>query len=160
VQKEMMVGIAADFRFVIPPGAMAHPVRASRQLPDDAVGIGMFVHMHLRGRDMTAVAEAPDGSRETLLQVPNYNFDWQQSYRWPSGQKRFAKGTRIRALAHFDNSAWNPFNPDPTVPVRFGQETTDEMMYLFVFWVREHEQLGLQVDPTTGFVAAAAGVAR
>lgn len=155
VQRELQVAIVADFRFEIPPGARAHPVRAARTLPDDAEGIGMFVHMHLRGRDMAVTAEAPDGSRETLLVVPNYNFDWQQSYRWARGTRTFAKGTRIRALAHYDNSAWNPFNPDPTVAVRFGLETTDEMMYLFLFWERAGEQLGLVVEPTTGRVSPA-----
>jgi len=150
VQKETQVAIVADFKFAIPPVAMAHPVRAVRTLRDDAVGIGMFVHMHLRGRDMTVTAEAPDGSAETLLLVPNYNFDWQQSYRWAPATQQFAKGTRIRALAHFDNSAWNPFNPDPQQTVAFGLETTDEMMYLFLFWVRRDEELGLQVDPQTG----------
>jgi mono/diheme cytochrome c family protein len=150
VQKEMQVLIAADFRFQIPPGARAHAVRASKVFPDDALGIGMFVHMHLRGRDMLATATPPDGDPETLLLVPNYNFDWQQSYRWAPATQRFAKGTRVRALAHFDNSAWNPFNPDPTATVPFGLETTDEMMYLFLFWVREQEALGLSVDPKNG----------
>lgn len=156
VQKEMQVAIAADFRFQIPPGATAHPVRASRTLRDDAIGIGMFVHMHLRGRDMTATAKLPDGTEETLLVVPNYNFDWQQSYRWAPGKKTFPKGTKLQALAHFDNSAWNSFNPDPGQTVKFGQETTDEMMYLFTFWVAMHEQLGLHVDPKTGRALAPA----
>ena len=158
VDKQMQVAICADFRFAIPPGARAHPVRAARTLRDDAVGIGLFVHMHLRGRDLTAVARLPDGGEQTLLLVPNYNFDWQQSYRWPAGASTFPRGTRIEALAHFDNSAWNPFNPDPERTVRFGQETTDEMMYLFLFWVARDERLGLAVDPANG--RAVAGAAR
>jgi hypothetical protein len=137
---------------VIPPGARAHPVRAVRTLARDAVGIGMFVHMHLRGRDMKVVAESPDHEEQTLLVVPNYNFDWQQSYRWQPGAKTFARGTKIKALAHFDNSPWNPFNPDPSQAVKFGLETTDEMMYLFLFWVAADEALGLRVDPKTGRV--------
>lgn len=156
VQKEMQVAIAANFRFEIPAGAMAHPVRATRTIPADAEGIGLFVHMHLRGRDMTVTAETPDGNRETLLVVPNYNFEWQQSYRWNTGAMHFPKGTRITALAHYDNSTWNPWNPDATAPVRFGLETTDEMMHLFCFWVARDEALGLTVDPATGRVAAAA----
>ena len=50
---------------------------------------------------MLVTAQAPDGSDESLLLVPNYNFEWQQSYRWPDNQMRFAKGTHIHALAHF-----------------------------------------------------------
>jgi mono/diheme cytochrome c family protein len=152
VQKELQVAICANFRFEIPPGARAHPVRTSRTFDRDAIGLGMVVHMHLRGRDMQVTAKNPDGSEERLLTVPNYNFDWQQSYRWPAAGKHFAKGTRIQALAHFDNSEFNPFNPDATVPIRFGLATTDEMMYAFLFWFGEHEQLDLAVDPTTGHV--------
>lgn len=152
VQKEMHVTIAANLRFEIPPGARAHPVRAARKLPLDAEGIGMFVHMHLRGRDMTVTTVAPDGDEQRELIVPNYNFDWQQSYRWPRGAKKFARGTRFEALAHFDNSAWNPWNPAPEQAVRFGLETTDEMMYLFVFWVPQEQALGLAIDPATGAV--------
>jgi mono/diheme cytochrome c family protein len=154
VQKELQVAIVADFRFEIPAGASAHPVPASRRLRADAIGIGMVAHMHNRGRDMRVTATAPDGSVETLLLVPNYSFDWQQSYRWAAGTKTFARGTKIDALAHFDNSAFNPFNPDPTLAVRFGQQTTDEMMYLFLFWVAQQEQLGLAIDTRTGHVAA------
>ena len=150
VQKELRVTIAGNTRFSIPAGARAHPVRARRQIPTDAIGIGLFVHMHLRGRDMRVDAEAPDGGRETLLLVPNYSFDWQSSYRWANGARTFAAGTRIDALAHFDNSAGNPFNPDPEQVVRFGLQTTDEMMYAFLFWVPRDEALGLTVDPATG----------
>ncbi len=152
VQKELQVMIAADFRFEIPPGARAHPVRAVRRFPADALGIGLFVHMHLRGRDMRVTAQPPDGEPESLLLVPGYAFDWQQSYRWDTAGRPFARGTRIEALAHFDNSAWNPFNPDPTVPVRFGLETEDEMMYAFLFWVERDQRLGLRIDPATGRV--------
>jgi hypothetical protein len=155
VQKELRVQIVADFRFAIPPGARAHASAAQRRFREDAVGIGMFVHMHLRGRDMKVTATPDGGDAETLLVVPNYAFDWQQSYRWAPGQRRFAKGTAVRAEAHFDNSRWNPFNPDPDTTVRFGQETFDEMMYLFMFYVHEHEQLGLAVDAATGRALAA-----
>jgi hypothetical protein len=150
VDKELRVSIVADSRFAIAAGALAQPVRAARTLKDDAVGMGIFVHMHLRGRDMTVTATAADGAAETLLVVPNYNFDWQQSYRWDRAGRRFAAGTRLSALAHFDNSKSNPFNPDPQAVVRFGQETVDEMMYAFVFYVHEHEHLQLHVDPKTG----------
>jgi hypothetical protein len=155
VQKELHVQIVANYHFAIPPGAAAWPVQAVRTMPTDALGIGLFVHMHLRGRDMTVTAEAPDGTVESLLLVPNYSFDWQQSYRWSKAGKPFAKGTRITALAHFDNSAFNPFNPDPQRTVRFGLSTRDEMMYAFLFYVDAHEHLDLRVDEHTGWAAGA-----
>jgi len=150
VNKRMRHLEVADLRFAIPPGAMSHPVKAERTFDRDAIGIGMYVHMHVRGRDMRYRARAPDGREETLLLVPTYDFDWQASYRWFEGEQRFAKGTRIECLAHFDNSAFNPWNPDPGATVRFGLQTEQEMMYGFLFYVDADEDLGLSVDPSTG----------
>jgi hypothetical protein len=140
----------ANTRFEIPPEAPAHLVRAARRFDVDSVGIGMFVHMHLRGRDMDFVARYPDGRDETLLVVPNYSFDWQTAYVWRPGAQQFPAGTRVECRAHFDNSRFNPFNPDPSRAVRFGQETTDEMMYGFLFYVARDERLGLTIDPRNG----------
>ncbi len=137
-------------KFEIPAGARHHPVRASRRLPHDAIGEGMFAHMHLRGKDMSFKARHPDGSEETLLSIPNYSFDWQLGYEWTVGAQRFPKGTRIEVEAHFDNSTWNPYNPDAETPVRFGLQTYHEMMYGFFFYVAEGEDLGIHVDPATG----------
>lgn len=139
-----------DTRFEIPPFAPAHRVHAQRKFGADALGVGMFVHMHLRGRDMTFRATYPDGREEVLLCVPSYSFDWQQSYRWAPRTQRFPAGTRVNVVAHFDNSRFNPYNPDPTVAVRFGQQSVDEMMYGFLFFVEEHERLNVAVDPTDG----------
>ncbi|HMF11716.1 MAG TPA: redoxin family protein, partial [Gemmataceae bacterium] len=128
VQKRLQHLRLYDKKFAIPPGAPAHRVEHSRTLDCDAEGVALFVHMHLRGRDMTFVAHYPDRTDETLLVVPNYSFDWQMPYRWAEGKKRFPKGMRLEAIAHYDNSKFNPYNPDPTVTVREGQETKDEMM--------------------------------
>ncbi|MFO0910829.1 MAG: redoxin family protein [Isosphaeraceae bacterium] len=137
-------------RFKIPPRTAAHPVSARRTLDFDATGVGVFSHMHLRGKDMTFLAHRPDGSTETLLLIPNYNFDWQHSYRWKPGATRFPKGTTLEVQAHFDNSEFNPFNPDPSATVGNGDQTYDEMMYGFYFYTRDDEDLNLRVDPATG----------
>ncbi len=99
---------------------------------------------------MTFRATYPDGREKVLLCVPNYSFDWQQSYRWAPRTQRFPAGTRVEVVAHFDNSRFNPYTPDPTVTVRFGQQSVDEMMYGFLFFVEEHERLNLVVDATDG----------
>ncbi len=137
-------------RFAIPPGAAAHEVTARRTLPFDATGVGLFSHMHVRGRDMTFLAKKPGGEAETLLRIPNYNFEWQQSYRWTPATKRFAKGTAFEVVAHFDNSPFNPYNPDSSATVREGDQTFQEMMYGFYFYTRDDEQLNLKVDPRDG----------
>lgn len=139
----------ANTRFEIPPHAAAHPVVGKKKFDRAITGIGMFPHMHLRGRDMTYVAVFPDGARETLLVVPNYNFDWQQSYPFKT-PRRFPAGARIEVTAHFDNSMFNPFNPDPNSPVRFGLQTEEEMMYGFFFYTFDDEALDLVVDPNDG----------
>ena len=141
---------ATTSRFEIPPGAAAHPVQATRTLSTDATGIGMFSHMHLRGKDMTFKAIYPDGNEEKLLSIPNYHYDWQQNYRWQPGKKKFPRGTQIEVTAHFDNSRFNPFNPDATKTVRHGPQTVHEMMFGFFFYTADGEDLNLRIDPKTG----------
>ncbi len=134
----------------IPPHNPAFAIRASHTLEHNSTLLGLFTHMHVRGRDMTFYSVAPDATRETLLQIPNYNFEWQLGYEIKPGDKRLAAGTTVEAVAHFDNSAFNPYNPDPNKVVRYGPQTVDEMFNGFVFYVEDEEQLKLNVDPKTG----------
>lgn len=155
IQKELHNFTVADFQFTIPPGASHHQVRATRTFDVNASVLGLFAHMHLRGKDMTFKAHYGDGTDETLLVVPNYSFDWQMAYRYASGAKKFPKGTEIECVAHFDNSAFNPYNPDPTDTVKYGPQTYHEMMFGFVFYTDDDEELNLDVDPNTGHAIAA-----
>jgi hypothetical protein len=141
-----------DTRFAIPPQAPAHKVSASGRLDQDAVGVGLFAHMHLRGKDMTFTAHAPNATPETLLIIPNYNFSWQIPYRWEPGKKLIPKGTRLECVAHFDNSEFNPFNPNPKATVKNGPQTHQEMMYGFFFYTHAKEKLTIKVDPKNGTV--------
>jgi hypothetical protein len=103
---------------------------------------------------MTFVAHAPQAEPETLLSIPNYSYAWQQNYRWQPDRKKFPKGTRIEVIAHYDNSAFNPFNPDPTATVKNGPQTFNEMMFGFFFYTDDAESLDIEVDPSTGRVRA------
>jgi hypothetical protein len=136
----------------IPPYDAMHEIREENVIPRDATLLGLFTHMHVRGRDMTYLAHYPDGKKETLLQIPNYNFEWQLGYECPLPPKecKIPAGTKIEAIAHYDNSAFNPYNPDPTRNVPYGDQTYDEMFNGFVFWVYDDEELGLNIDPKTG----------
>lgn len=136
----------------IPPFVPNYPVKAVETIEEDSSMVAFFAHMHLRGKDMTFYAHYPDGSDEVLMSIPNFNFDWQLSYLVPEGQLKIPAGTKIEALAHFDNSAFNPYNPAPEKTIHYGPQTVDEMMQGFVFYTHDAENLSVQIDPKTGWV--------
>jgi len=150
VQKELKHFQVATYDFKIPPHAPHHEVVAEKTFENDAVGIGMFAHMHLRGKDMLFDAVYPNGDVERLLAVPNYSFDWQMAYVFERNAKQFPAGTKIRCTAHYDNSPFNPYNPDPDDEVGYGPQTYHEMLFGFFFYVDANENLGIEVDPDTG----------
>jgi hypothetical protein len=117
-------------QFVIPPGAPDFRVEVRGSLPNDAVLLSFFPHMHLRGRRFEYnILSASGAVSETLLRV-NYDFYWQLSYRLAEPRELKA-GTVLQAVAWFDNSKGNAHNPDPDAAVRWGDQTYDEMMVGF-----------------------------
>jgi Copper type II ascorbate-dependent monooxygenase, C-terminal domain len=117
--------------FEIPPRTADYPVRSVYTFPRAAHLISLMPHMHLRGKDFLYTAIYPDGSSEILLSVPSYDFAWQAVYRLAE-PKRLPRGTRIDCLAHFDNSADNPANPDPDQSVSWGEQSWEEMMIGYI----------------------------
>ena len=114
---------------IIPPGADDFRVEAQGTLPNDATLLSFFPHMHVRGKRFEYDIVKPDGSIEPLLRV-NYHFHWQLSYRL--AEPRLLKaGTRLRAVAWYDNSRNNPHNPNPDATVTWGDQTYEEMMVGF-----------------------------
>jgi hypothetical protein len=150
VQKELYYLQLSNRKFAIPPFAAHYPVSRTKSVSDDVTLFGFFAHMHVRGKDVTFRAFPPRGDPVTLLMVPNYNFDWQMPYHLPSGKVKLPAGTKFECLAHFDNSTFNPYNPDPSATVRDGQQTYQEMMYGYVFYTKDKEQLNLTIDTKTG----------
>ena len=146
-----------DHALIIPPGADNFRVEVQGTLPNDATLLSLFPHMHLRGKRFEYDIVHDDGTVEVLLRV-NYHFHWQLSYRLK--EPRLLKaGTRLRAIAWYDNSKNNPHNPDPSRTVTWGDQTSDEMMVGFFdvaiprsmdkwqFFER-HKQPGANVDRT------------
>jgi hypothetical protein len=116
-------------RFVIPPGVDDYRVEVHGTIPNDALLLSFFPHMHLRGKRFEYNILEPGGHTQTLLRV-NYNFYWQLSYRLATPLPLKA-GTTLQAIAWYDNSKNNPHNPDPDSAVRWGDQTYDEMMVGF-----------------------------
>ena len=117
-------------KFVIPPGDPDYRVQVSGTLPNDALLLSLFPHMHLRGKAFEYMIAGPNGHVETLLKVNNYDFNWQLNYRLAM-PRLFRAGTRLLWAGDFDNSANNPHNPDPNAEVRFGEQSWEEMMIGF-----------------------------
>jgi Copper type II ascorbate-dependent monooxygenase, C-terminal domain len=116
--------------FVIPPGDPDYRVQVSGTMPNDALLISMFPHMHMRGKGFEYLIVAPGGHVETLLKVDHYDFHWQLNYEL-AHPRLIKAGTRLTWIAHYDNSANNRSNPDPTREIRYGEQTWDEMMVGF-----------------------------
>ncbi len=128
--KRVLTLAAATNKFVIPAGAPSHAVEGGITLHADSELISLLPHMHLRGKSMEIRAIYPTGEKEVLVWVPRYDFNWQLWYQMPE-PKLLPKGTRIEATGTFDNSRNNPHNPDPTVEVRYGDQSWEEMMMGF-----------------------------
>ncbi|MBI1899925.1 MAG: redoxin domain-containing protein [Planctomycetia bacterium] len=127
VQKEVTLSAALNFKFQIPPGATNHRLEARTKLGQDTILYSLIPHMHLRGKAFRFTAVYPDQREEVLLDVPRYDFNWQNIYML-SEPKRVPEGTELVCVGHFDNSEENLMNPDPTKPVFWGDQTWEEMM--------------------------------
>ncbi|REK12311.1 MAG: thiol-disulfide isomerase [Planctomycetota bacterium] len=128
VKKEVAVQNAANFTFKIPPHAANHKVEADYLFRHDSLLLSVSPHLHLRGKDFRYDLVYPDGTTETVLWIPGYDFGWQTTYELAE-PKRVPKGTRMHCIAHFDNSEDNLANPDPDAEVTWGEQTWDEMMF-------------------------------
>jgi hypothetical protein len=114
----------------IPPGDADYKISASGTLPNDALLLSLFPHMHLRGKAFEYSLIEPGGEYRLLLRVEPYRFEWQLNYRL-SEPLPLRRGTRLRCTAWYDNSANNPRNPDPTAEIGYGEQSRDEMMVGF-----------------------------
>jgi peroxiredoxin len=127
VRKEVVTDMVVNPRFEIPPGDPDYKVEAERVLEQDEELLTLMPHTHVRGIGFKYEAIYPDGKKEVLLNVPQYDFSWQNTYVLTE-PKLLPKGTTLRGEAHYNNSKSNLANPDPTQTVRWGEQTWEEMM--------------------------------
>ncbi len=115
-------------RILIPAGAPNHSEEMVRTFDQDVLVYSLLPHAHYRGKASEFVAHLPDGTQETLLSVPRYDFNWQTNYDLK--EPRFLPaGTKMVHRTWWDNSARNPANPDATRDVPWGQQSWDEMLF-------------------------------
>lgn len=157
----------------IPPGATDYTIEDRYTLPVDADVLSIYPHAHYLAKDMKAVAALPGGAVEQLLWIKQWDFKWQDQYRY-ARPVALPRGTVVTMRYTYDNSADNPRNPRrPPRRVEYGPESTDEMGDLWLQLVarssadtqelarsyREHE-LKKDVVAAERLVARAPSVAR
>lgn len=135
----LQVSALATEEFKIRPEQADQPVSLSRRLNSDLQLWGMLPHMHYRGQRFRYTIEAKTGEQEVLLNVPWYQFDWQPMY-WLDAPLTIPAGTTLRVDGAFDNSVYNPTNPDPSKTVYFGEQSFDEMFIGYMMVSRPYEQ--------------------
>ncbi len=124
---EVRTAAVSNLRLSIPPGAADHVETRVQEVPFDMPVMGYMAHMHVRGKAFKFEATYPDGTGETLLDIPRYDFNWQLHYEYKQ-PKLIPRGSSVKITAVYDNSAGNQANPDPTRTVKWGSQTVDEMM--------------------------------
>ena len=111
---------------VIPPRAKEHKMSASYVFEDEVMLHGLRPHMHYRGKYMRFSVIYPNGTKDDIINVPDYNFAWQPTYRL-NDPMLLPAGSRVVVEGAFDNSQYNLGNPDPEAEVRGGAQSWDEM---------------------------------
>lgn len=121
--------VSGPFSFIIQPNVVK-TFEGRMTMVEDRSLLGVFPHMHLLGKNWEVWLERPNGTRENLVKINDWDFNWQSNYYF----KKYIhapKGSVIVGRATYDNTANNPFNPfNPPKTITWGQNTTDEMYYL------------------------------
>ncbi|MEQ9070100.1 MAG: redoxin domain-containing protein [Gimesia chilikensis] len=146
ISHEVFTLIGIDQEFEIPPHASDFPVSAKvRRIPPHAELLAIAPHMHLRGKSFRLFTKQ-DKKKEILLDVPNYDFNWQHIYEL-SKPMSLDKVDGLEFTVKFDNSKDNPFNPDPNEYVTWGDQTWEEMAIAFFEVAEPRKQKSQETKP-------------
>ena len=137
-EKPVLGGSAAELEIDIPPFAKRHEMTATKKFRKDSYLTMLGPHMHYRGYDANFKLVYPDGSEEEILNVPNYQFNWQKVYDFKE-PKFVPAGTEMVFHGTFDNSEQNPFNPDASQTLSWGEQTWQEMFFGFFRYIEAGE---------------------
>jgi thiol-disulfide isomerase/thioredoxin len=127
VEKQLRTDAAVNVRLQIPAGRDDVRVNAQYGFGRDMRVVSVLPHMHLRGKAFRIEAVDRQGKRQVVLDVPRYDFNWQNTYVFAE-PLQMREGSTLQCVATYDNSENNPANPDPTKTVRWGDQTWEEML--------------------------------
>ncbi|MCE9584719.1 MAG: redoxin domain-containing protein [Planctomycetes bacterium] len=143
VRQPFLWTAAVNTKIEIPAGAENHVVTAAWEATQASTIYVVFPHQHRLGKSSQLVAELPDGTRKTIIEIANWEFKWQDEYLLKTPM-HLPAGTIVRFTAVYDNSDKNPQNPNrPPQRVYWGERTSDEMCLAFIGYVADEE------DPAT-----------
>ncbi len=141
--------LSGGFLFTIPAGAERHPLKGTSWATADCELHSIMAHMHLLGKEIKVTMTTPEGKKQTLLNITDWDYNWQESYFFKE-PVRVKSGTRFDVEAIYDNSLKNPNNTfNPPRAVTFGEQTTNEMCFVFLGGVsgRPRQTLPLTMFP-------------
>jgi peroxiredoxin/mono/diheme cytochrome c family protein len=116
----------------IPAGNADFKTKGNAYVNVDCTIYSVMPHMHLLGKKVKVTMTPPEGKEQTLVQIDDWDYNWQETY-WFKEPMTVKAGTKLSIEASFDNSDKNPNNPrQPPQRVRFGEQTTDEMLFGFI----------------------------
>ena len=128
----MLVQLENDRKIDIPAGAKDFIVTDEFTVPADVELLAIYPHAHYVGRDLQAFATYPDGTKKSLIHIPEWNLNWQAVYRYATPVELPA-GTVVSMRYSYDNTDGNPLNPnDPPKRVTGGNSSSDEMAHLWL----------------------------
>jgi hypothetical protein len=127
-------GAMTDGPLVIPPNQMSTFHQEAVLFNSDQSLLSICPHMHLLGKSYQVWMETPNGDSIPLIDIPQWQFEWQFYYRFLS-PVHVPAGTVFKTEGVYDNTVWNPLNPnDPPEEVSYGSLTTDEMFLVYFIW--------------------------
>ena len=127
VDKQLLTDAIVNVRLQIPPNTDNVLMKAEHSFRRDVQLVSLMPHMHLRGKAFRIESLSPEGERTTLLEVPRYDFNWQNTYVFAE-PLLIREGTKLICSAWYNNTDTNPANPDPSQTVRWGDQTWEEML--------------------------------
>jgi tetratricopeptide (TPR) repeat protein/mono/diheme cytochrome c family protein len=140
----MLLQLENDAKLDIPAGQKDFLVTDDFTMPIDVELMAIYPHAHYLGKDIQAFATLPDGRKEMLIHIPQWNLNWQAVYRYET-PVQLPKGTKVSLRYVYDNSDENPLNPNrPPARVVGGNRSSDEMCHLWL------QVLPVNFDPSQG----------